>query len=96
MVCALVKPDFVDRDINSEYKVRDNVFEDRIVFDFGKKKGQDPTVITVNCIDNIGLASDLTRTILEFGLDVSRAGRSTIPTHFLFIDFHTRVFLNIL
>ena len=60
-------------DINSKYVVRDNLYDDIVVFQFGKK-GQDPTIITVNCLDKAGLVSDLTRTILEFGLDVNRAG----------------------
>lgn len=36
-----------------------------------------PTVVTVNCPDEPGLGCDLCRTILEFGLSISRADFST-------------------
>ena len=75
MVFPLVKPD-VEADINSEYSIIENAYEDRVVFDFGQKKSQDSTVIiTINCADKIGLASDIIHIILEFGLDVTRAGQ---------------------
>ncbi|CAA6654938.1 unnamed protein product [Spirodela intermedia] len=41
----------------------------------GKRAGE-ASVITVNCPDKTGLGCDLCRTILEFGLRISRAGES--------------------
>ncbi|XVF75364.1 hypothetical protein PTKIN_Ptkin13bG0182400 [Pterospermum kingtungense] len=41
------------------------------------KDPSDPTVVTVNCPDKPGLGCDLCRTILEFGLSITRADFST-------------------
>lgn len=49
--------------------------DDAVVIQVGKRAGE-ATVITVNCPDKTGLGCDLCRTILEFGLRISRAGES--------------------
>ncbi|XVE99537.1 hypothetical protein REPUB_Repub03eG0207600 [Reevesia pubescens] len=41
------------------------------------KNPSEPTVLTVNCPDKPGLGCDLCRTILEFGLSITRADFST-------------------
>ncbi|XP_020086392.1 ACT domain-containing protein ACR9-like [Ananas comosus] len=50
--------------------------EDAVVIEFGKRGGE-PSVITVNCPDQPGLGCDLCRTILEFGLCITRGDVST-------------------
>lgn len=50
--------------------------EDTVIIRLGNKAG-DPSIITVNCPDQLGLACDLARSIFEFGLDVVRADFST-------------------
>lgn len=47
-----------------------------VVFRLGQKKG-DPSVITINCPDKLGLGCDLTRVLFEFGLTVVRGDMST-------------------
>ncbi|KAG9128810.1 hypothetical protein Leryth_009564 [Lithospermum erythrorhizon] len=42
----------------------------------GKKSGE-PYIVTVNCPDNTGLACDICRTILDFGLCISKGDVST-------------------
>ena len=37
----------------------------------------DPHIITVNCPDQLGLACDLSRILLEFRLDVVRGGKAS-------------------
>eukprot|EP00271_Cylindrocystis_brebissonii_P006593 TRINITY_DN19366_c0_g1_i1.p1 TRINITY_DN19366_c0_g1~~TRINITY_DN19366_c0_g1_i1.p1 ORF type:complete len:436 (+),score=107.14 TRINITY_DN19366_c0_g1_i1:379-1686(+) len=46
----------------------------------------DPTEITINCPDKVGLGCDLTRTIFEFGLSVVRGDLST-DGHWCFLVF---------
>jgi hypothetical protein len=41
------------------------------------------SVITVNCPDEAGLGCDLCRTILEFGLRITRGGMLSPPQHLL-------------
>lgn len=50
--------------------------EDVVSFQLGNKAG-DPTIITVNCPDQLGLCCDLVRLIFEFGLNVVRGDFST-------------------
>ncbi|KAJ7971295.1 ACT domain-containing protein [Quillaja saponaria] len=50
--------------------------DDLVVIQHGKKPDE-PSVITVNCPDKAGLACDICRIILEFGLCISRADFST-------------------
>ncbi|KAJ7975835.1 ACT domain-containing protein [Quillaja saponaria] len=50
--------------------------EDLVVIQHGKNPDE-PSVITVNCPDKAGLACDICRIILEFGLLVTRADFST-------------------
>ncbi|CAA7389653.1 unnamed protein product [Spirodela intermedia] len=50
--------------------------DDAVVIQVGKRAGE-ASVITVNCPDKTGLGCDLCRTILEFGLRISRADVST-------------------
>ncbi|KAI5078573.1 hypothetical protein GOP47_0006244 [Adiantum capillus-veneris] len=47
-----------------------------VLIRLGQKKG-DPSIITVNCPDKLGLGSDLTRLLFEFGLTVVRGDMST-------------------
>ncbi|MCO5558117.1 hypothetical protein L7F22_011694 [Adiantum nelumboides] len=47
-----------------------------VLIRLGQKKG-DPSVITVNCPDKLGLGADLTRLLFEFGLTVVRGDMST-------------------
>ncbi|KAG9146632.1 hypothetical protein Leryth_014648 [Lithospermum erythrorhizon] len=51
-------------------------FDDVVLIEHGKSSGE-PTVVTVNCPDKAGLGCDLCRTILEFGLHVTRGDFST-------------------
>lgn len=62
--------------------------EDAVVVQVGRRPGE-PTVITVNCPDKTGLGCDICRTILEFGLCISRGG----IIHFDFIPLLS-LFLN--
>lgn len=48
-------------------------YEDVVLIRQAEKPG-DPTEITVNCPDKIGLGCDLCRIILRFGLSISRGG----------------------
>uniref|UniRef100_A0A0D9WC02 ACT domain-containing protein ACR n=1 Tax=Leersia perrieri TaxID=77586 RepID=A0A0D9WC02_9ORYZ len=50
--------------------------EDAVVMQLAAADGQD-TVITINCPDQAGLGCDLCRTILEFGLRITRGDVST-------------------
>lgn len=47
-----------------------------VLIRLGQKKG-DPSVITINCPDKLGLGADLARLLLEFGLTVVRGDMST-------------------
>lgn len=49
--------------------------EDAVLIEVAKREGE-PSVITVNCPDKTGLGCDVCRTILEFGLCISRGGNS--------------------
>ncbi|CBI31402.3 hypothetical protein VitviT2T_019506 [Vitis vinifera] len=51
-------------------------YEDVVLIRQAEKPG-DPTEITVNCPDKIGLGCDLCRIILRFGLSISRGDSST-------------------
>ncbi|KAL8129908.1 hypothetical protein V2J09_019063 [Rumex salicifolius] len=50
--------------------------DDAVLIQKGKKPGE-PCVITVNCPDNTGLACDICRTILDFGLFITKGDVST-------------------
>ncbi|CAO2824904.1 unnamed protein product [Amaranthus hypochondriacus] len=50
--------------------------DDTVSLEKGKRSG-DPWVITVNCPDKSGLGLDICRTILDFGLFISKADVST-------------------
>ncbi|KAL2899055.1 ACT domain-containing protein ACR9 [Bienertia sinuspersici] len=50
--------------------------DDVVSIDKGKKPG-DPWVVTVNCPDKTGLGLDICRTILDFGLFISKGDVST-------------------
>ncbi|XAR60556.1 [Protein-PII] uridylyltransferase [Bertholletia excelsa] len=50
--------------------------DDAVLLQKGKKPG-DPHVITVNCPDQTGLGCDICRTILDFGLYISKGDVST-------------------
>ncbi|KAL9238795.1 hypothetical protein vseg_013172 [Gypsophila vaccaria] len=50
--------------------------DDAVLIEKGKKSGE-PWVITVNCPDVVGLGVDICRTILEFGLYISKGDVST-------------------
>lgn len=52
--------------------------DDAVVMQLGAAEGEE-TVVTVNCPDQTGLGCDLCRTILEFGLRITRAGTSPFP-----------------
>jgi hypothetical protein len=52
--------------------------DDAVVMQLGGAEGEE-TVVTVNCPDQTGLGCDLCRTILEFGLRITRAGTSPLP-----------------
>ena len=54
--------------------------EDAVVMELAPGDGED-NVITVNCPDQAGLGSDLCRTILEFGLRITRGGEP-LPSTF--------------
>lgn len=49
--------------------------DDVVIFKAAEKEG-DPTIITVNCPDQLGLACDLCRILLFFGFRISRVGQS--------------------
>lgn len=49
--------------------------DDAVVMQLAAAEGEE-TVITVNCPDQAGLGCDLCRTILEFGLRITRGGTS--------------------
>ncbi|KAG8066947.1 hypothetical protein GUJ93_ZPchr0005g15712 [Zizania palustris] len=59
--------------------------EDAVVMQLANAEGQD-TVITINCPDQAGLGCDLCRTILEFGLRITRGDVST-DGHWCFVVF---------
>ncbi|XP_078159934.1 ACT domain-containing protein [Carex rostrata] len=50
--------------------------EDAVLIEVTKREGE-PSVITVNCPDKTGLGCDVCRTILDFGLCISRGDVST-------------------
>ncbi|GAB4860185.1 hypothetical protein Ancab_011663 [Ancistrocladus abbreviatus] len=50
--------------------------DDAVVIQKPRKPG-DPSIVTVNCSDKTGLACDICRTILDFGLYISRGDVST-------------------
>jgi hypothetical protein len=52
--------------------------DDAVVMQLAAAEGEE-TVITVNCPDQAGLGCDLCRTILEFGLRITRGGTSRRP-----------------
>lgn len=47
--------------------------DDAVVMQLAAAEGEE-SVITVNCPDEAGLGCDLCRTILEFGLRITRGG----------------------
>jgi len=47
--------------------------DDAVLIEKGTKSGE-PWVITVNCPDKTGLGCDICRTILDFGLYITKAG----------------------
>lgn len=47
--------------------------DDAVVIRRGPRPG-DPTEITINCPDKIGLGCDITRIMFEFGLSIIRGG----------------------
>lgn len=51
--------------------------EDAVVMQVAGAEGQD-SVITINCPDQAGLGCDLCRTILEFGLRITRGGQDSL------------------
>jgi hypothetical protein len=57
--------------------------DDAVVMQLAAAEGEE-TVITVNCPDQAGLGCDLCRTILEFGLRITRGGtsRPVLPPRF--------------
>ena len=52
--------------------------DESVVIQKGANPG-DPTEITINCPDKVGLGCDLARTIFEFGLSVVKGGQSHTP-----------------
>ncbi|KAL6128255.1 hypothetical protein ACLB2K_071611 [Fragaria x ananassa] len=50
--------------------------DDVVIIQQGKSPG-DPTVVTVNCPDEAGLGCDLCRTVLQFGLCISKGDFTT-------------------
>jgi hypothetical protein len=52
--------------------------EDAVVMELAAGDGED-NVVTVNCPDQAGLGCDLCRTILEFGLRITRGGNKLAP-----------------
>jgi hypothetical protein len=52
--------------------------EDAVVMELAAGDGED-SVVTVNCPDQAGLGCDLCRTILEFGLRITRGGKPLSP-----------------
>ena len=65
--------------------------EDAVVMELAPGEGVD-NVITVNCPDQAGLGSDLCRTILEFGLRITRGGEPLPSTFDLCSQFSFRFF----
>lgn len=59
--------------------------EDAVVMQLATSQGED-NVITVNCPDEAGLGCDLCRTILEFGLRITRGDVST-DGHWCYVVF---------
>ncbi|KAJ1261250.1 hypothetical protein BS78_09G014500 [Paspalum vaginatum] len=59
--------------------------DDAVVMQLAAAEG-DETVVTVNCPDQAGLGCDLCRTILEFGLRITRGDVST-DGHWCFVVF---------
>lgn len=51
--------------------------DDVVIIKESDKEGE-PTVITINCPDKIGLGCDLCRIILFFGLSIVRGGQSKL------------------
>lgn len=51
--------------------------DDAVVIQKGKKPGE-PHVVTVNCPDKTGLACDICRIILDFGLYITKGGISSV------------------
>lgn len=50
------------------------LIDDVVLIQRGTKPGE-PSVITVNCPDKTGLGCDICRTILDFGLYITKGGR---------------------
>lgn len=62
------------------------ILSDDVVLLREAEKEGDPTVITVNCPDKLGLGSDICRILLHFGLNITRADEST-DGHWCYIVF---------
>ena len=61
--------------------------DDAVVMQLAAAEGEE-TAITVNCPDQAGLGCDLCRTILEFGLRITRSGIPMISLDFaLWMEF---------
>lgn len=70
-------------------------WDDVVVIQQGKDPNE-PCVVTVNCPDKAGLGCDLCRIILEFGLRITRAGISLLPSGFLTFPLNFRPFFILL
>lgn len=66
--------------------------DDVVQIQKGKKPG-DPLIITVNCPDKTGLACDICRFILDFGLRIVKGGISNYPSylHVLFLFYFDKI-----
>lgn len=73
--------------------------DESVVVHRGKHEG-DPSEITVNCPDKVGLGCDLARTVFEFGLSVVKGGDDlllivlfqTIQTTEILLEFEKNSF----
>jgi hypothetical protein len=73
--------------------------DESVVVHRGKHEG-DPSEITVNCPDKVGLGCDLARTVFEFGLSVVKGGDDfllivlfqTIQTTDILLEFEKNSF----
>ncbi len=61
----------------------DAAFNDEFVIVRRGKHEGDPSEITVNCPDKVGLGCDFARTVFEFGLSVVKGGEFS---HSFFMD----------
>lgn len=90
------KPDPLGRTTSTRERRKRNIMgilHDDVVLISPPEKEADPTVITVNCPDKTGLACDLCRIILFFGLSIVRGGNLLHTPILLKIKFLSLFFI---